>query len=167
MPRFPPLRFIQHLPSDRCHARHRSRATGRCRTNLNKPGRTRTSSIWRANANGRFQARRSKAGGGAVDEPGQPRHSPPRRLFHEVSHGLPSCPKLRLALGHVVPERHIPGCRVIHHPLQQCRGHELFGDARKRRAQPVALHLGSRLLIDQLRGFLASTIGNRGSSALG
>jgi hypothetical protein len=37
---------------------------------------------------------------------------------------------------------------VIHHPPQQCRGHELLGDARKRRAQPVASHLGSRLLID-------------------
>lgn len=35
MPRFPPSRFIQHLPSDRCHARLRPRASGRCRTNLN------------------------------------------------------------------------------------------------------------------------------------
>lgn len=44
---------------------------------------------------------------------------PSRRLFHEVRHRLPSCPKLRLTLSHVVPERHVPGSRVVHHPLQQ------------------------------------------------
>ena len=30
---------------------------------------------------------------------------PPRRLFNEVGHSLPPCPQLRLARGHVVPER--------------------------------------------------------------
>jgi len=43
---------------------------------------------------------------------------PPGRFFHKVIHGLPPRAKLRLALGHVVPERHVPDGRVIHHPLQ-------------------------------------------------
>jgi len=42
---------------------------------------------------------------------------PSRRLFHEVSHGLPSCSKLRLILGDVVPEGYVPGSSVIHHSL--------------------------------------------------
>ena len=98
-----------------------------------------------AKANGEFQRgdRKRKAGQSA-----NPTSLPSRRLFYEVSHCLPPCPKLRLALGHVVPERHVPGSRVIHHPLQQSRGHELLGDARKRRAQAMALDLRSRLLVD-------------------
>ena len=61
-------RFVQHVLSDRCHANLRSRATGRCRTNLNTPGHTRASAT-RPNANGRFQARRSQAGVPAVRHP--------------------------------------------------------------------------------------------------
>jgi hypothetical protein len=108
------------------------------------------------------------SGRAAVDELGHPRHTLPRRLLHEVSHGLPSCPQLRLALGHVVPERHVPRSRVIHHPLQQSRGHELLGDARKRRAQPmdIAPSFPASSLI-QRSVFLASMIGNRGSFAFG
>ena len=45
-----------------------------------------------------------------------------RGLFHEVSHGLPSCPKLRLTLGDVVPECYVAGSRVIHHPLPLLSG---------------------------------------------
>jgi hypothetical protein len=60
-------RFVQHVLSDRCHANLRSRTTGRCRTNLNAPGPARASATRRPNANGRFQARRSQAGGPAVD----------------------------------------------------------------------------------------------------
>ena len=81
---------VQAGLSERCKTRHRSlaprteggrlrdwsRADWRVSAPEPDPG-VRERRLWRANANGRFQARRSKAGGGAVDELGQPRHSLP------------------------------------------------------------------------------------------
>jgi hypothetical protein len=76
------------------------------------PGRTRASSIWRHRER-QLSSKAIESGTGAVLRSGTAVTPLPRRLFHEVSHGLPSGLKLRLAIGHLVPERHIPGCRVI------------------------------------------------------
>jgi len=97
---------------------------------LAEPGRTRTSATPWFNANGRSRQ------GDRKPERREGRtwtstSFPLRRPFNEVGHGLPSCPKLRLALGHVVPERYVSSSRVIHHPLQQSRGHQFLGDARE------------------------------------
>ena len=42
-----------------------------------------------------------------------------RGFFDEVGDRLPSDAQLSLALGHVVPERHIAHRGVVHHPLEQ------------------------------------------------
>jgi hypothetical protein len=90
----------------------------------------------------------------------------PSRLFYEVSHCLPPCPKLRLALGHVVPECHV---------LRQLRDSSSASTEPRTRAPrrcsrnvarspwPCTFVPASSLI--QLSVFLASTIGKRGSSA--
>jgi len=69
-------------------------------------------------------------------------------LFNEVSDGLPTRPKLRLALGHIVPERHVSNRGVVQHALQQCRRHQFLGDARERRPQAMPLDLSASSLVD-------------------
>jgi hypothetical protein len=71
-----------------------------------------------------------------------------RSFLDKVSDSLPARSKLCLALGHIVPERHVAHRGVVQHALQQCRRHQFLGDARERRPQAMPLDLRTGPLVD-------------------